>query len=417
MKSVNGGSRWSRSLGPIGPRETWNFLALIAAQLLVGLVGLTSTRLLTPVDKGLFTGVYLWSMVGQTVVGLSLPNALLFFGVAEGLSRPSRRVLAILGSTTVLCGGLLALYVAGRSPAHAALELVVVLLPAATFAFEVSTYSTLAEGGAFFAYRLAQAGAFAVLGIPLLLVTHSATFLTGALLSSYIFCVAAYVGLNRGNQLRSRPRLGLAKLARWSLKGHPGLTLSLLATRLDILFVTLFLSTLAAGLYAAAAAVPNLLAFGGTALGLSLANRATRNSQGNVPAFAARFAIALFIGNCFVALALIAIRTPLVTEVFGSPYRAAIPLVIPLTVSLPFWSLAAYEAQLLAAIGRPVHQTIGQGIAAALLAGGSAYGVAHNAVEVVAWSNVVAYLGSTLWQSAALALSRPTLVATSQTRS
>jgi O-antigen/teichoic acid export membrane protein len=97
----------------------------------------------------------------------------------------------------------------------------------------------------------------------------------------------------------------------------------------------------------------------------------------------------------------------LITGLFGEPYEPATQIVIPLAVALPFWSLSAYEAQLLASIGRPSQQTIGQGIATLVLAVGSAYGVAHQSIQVVAWSNVVAYSCSVVWQSLALSTSRP----------
>jgi len=394
-------------LGRISRREAWNFAALICAQLIVALIGLASTRYLTPSDKGLFTGVYLWALVLQTFVGLSLPNALLYFGAAEGRGRPTRSVIYLLGGATLLAGTALALFVSVHAPGHLPLELLLLPLPTAMLAFEVATYSTLAEGGPFYAYRLAQALLFAVPAVPALVIAHSVTLLTAVLLSSYVLSV--------GIRLWSRPhpplkpealRLGLAQLLRWSLRGHAGLALSLLATRLDILFVTLFLSTFAAGQYAAAAAIPNLLAYSGTALGLSLARRATAVSARSTPGFAVWWGVALFAAATAAAAILITARSELVTGLFGQPYRPAIAIVIPLAIALPFWSLAAYESQVLASLGRPTKQTIGQGIATLILAAGSGYGVAHANIQVVAWSNVVAYASSVLWQSLALSTSR-----------
>jgi O-antigen/teichoic acid export membrane protein len=275
-------------------------------------------------------------------------------------------------------------------------------------AFEVATYSALAEGGPFYAYRLAQALLFAALGLPSLIVTHSATLLTAVLLSSYVGSVAIRLWWSQRSATKLVAlRLGMAQLVRWSLRSHAGLTLSLLATRLDILFVTLFLSTFAAGQYAAAAAIPNLLAYSGTALGLSLARRATAHGDRSTPGFAASWGAMLFAATVATAAILIGARTVLITGLFGEPYEPATQIVIPLAVALPFWSLSAYEAQLLASIGRPSQQTIGQGIATLVLAVGSAYGVAHQSIQVVAWSNVVAYGCSVVWQSLALSTSRP----------
>ena len=395
---------WQRGPTFVGRRETSNFFALVTAQIIVAFVGLASTRFLTPSDKGLFTGVYLWALVSQTIVGLSLPNALLFFGVAERLSRPSRRLMSALGLGAFGCGCVLAIFVASHSPGHLALELIVTLLPAAMFSFEVSTYSVLAEGGSFYVYRLAQAGAFALIGIPALLLSHSATLLAAALLSSYMLCVIADIALRRPDDAARLRRLDANRLLRWSFKSHAGLTLSLLATRLDILFVTLFLSTASAGLYTAAAAFPNMLAFSGTALGLSLARRTTANTRtGRLPSFAWWWTAALLLSATTLAVLLIDVRFQLITGLFGRPYTPAVPLVVPLAISLPFWSLAAYQAQLLVAIGRPINQTIGQGVAAIVLATGSAIGVANGNLPFVAWSNVAAYLCSVLWQSTVLA--------------
>lgn len=383
-------------------RDVRNFVALIGAQVIVATLGLASTRFLTPSDKGLFTAVYLWSLVGQTLVGLSLPNALLYFGAREGVYWPSGRLLLGLIGATLTSGLCIAVFVALHAPGHQTLGAVVVFLPTAMFLFETLSYSVLSRSGPFYAYRLLQAAAFGVVGLPLLLATHSATLLIAALLLSYVVCLLPLAAAFTSTTPSKTDKLSLRKLYRWSLRGHAGLTLSLLATRLDLLFVTLFLTTTTAGLYAAASAVPNLLAFGGTALGLSLARRATMGVAQGATRFVISWAAALFLGNCALALALIAIRTPLMVGMFGTPYAPATSLVIPLTISLPFWSLAAYESQLLSAVGRPIHQTIGQGLAALILASGSAYGVAHQTVEIVAWSNVVAYVASTLWQSVAL---------------
>lgn len=399
---------WVTSFAGVEPREFWNFSALVVAQVVVALVGLASTRFLTPSDKGLFTAVYLWALVGQTFVGLSLPNALLFYGTSEGRARPSRQVVSLLGSTSLLCGVALAFFVKIHSPDHLLLEFVLIPLPTAMLAFEVTTYSALAQGRPFFGYRLAQAMVFAVVGVPALVLTHNATLLTAILLLSYLVSVSIAVWVpRRSAAIKSPLRLGVRQLLQWSLRGHAGLTLSLLATRLDILFVTLLLSTFVAGQYAAAAALPNLLAYSGTALGLSLARRATAQSKGKTPGFAAWWGALLFMITAGIATILIGTRSQLITGLFGAPYAPASDILIPLAVSLPFWSLAAYEAQMLASVGRPIHQTIGQGIATLVLGIGSAYGVAHQNVQFVAWSNVAAYSCSVAWQSAALSLSRP----------
>jgi len=403
---AKGPSTWLTLLGALEPREIWNFSALVVAQIVVALVGLASTRYLTPSDKGLFTAVYLWALVGQTAVGLSLPNALLFYGAAEGRARPSWRVVALLGSASLLCGVALASFVSVHAPDHLLLEVVLLPLPTAMLAFEVTTYSALAQGRPFYGYRLAQALVFAGVGVPTLLLTHNATLLTAVLLLSYVVSVLITLGSPRSATATSPLRLSVGQLLQWSLRSHAGLTLSLLATRLDILFVTLLLSTFVAGQYAAAAALPNLFAYSGTALGLSLARRATAHSSGKTPGFAGWWGAVLFVGNALIAAILILIRNPLVTGLFGAPYAPSSAILIPLAVALPFWSLAAYEAQMLASVGRPIHQTIGQGIASLVLGIGSAYGVAHQNVQLVAWSNVAAYSCSAAWQSAALSLSR-----------
>jgi O-antigen/teichoic acid export membrane protein len=406
--SLTSPTTWFGSLSArINRREALNFSALVSAQVIVGLVGLASTRYLVPSDKGLFTGVYLWSLVAQTIVGLSLPNALLYFGAAQQRSRPSMPVVQLLGAASLLCGVGLALFVAAHAPGHLALELLLIPLPSAMLAFEVVTYSALAEAHHFHVYRLTQALLFAALGLPVVVVTHSATLLTGALLLSYLGAVIIRFLSPARAATTSRGRLGVAQLLRWSMRGHAGLTLSLLATRLDILFVTLFLSTFSAGQYAAAAAIPNLLAYSGTALGLALARRATTQSSKGTPGFAAWWGGVLFASTAATAAILIAARGELISGLFGTPYEPAAALAIPLAVALPFWSLAAYESQLLASVGRPIHQTIGQGIATLVLAAGSAYGVAHGSPLVVAWSNVVAYTCSVVWQSIALSTSRP----------
>lgn len=399
---------WLGAIRGVGRVEALNFVALVSAQLIVAVVGLASTRYLTPPDKGLFTGVYLWSLVGQTIFGLSLPNALLYYGAAEARSRPSTPVVCVLGSASLLCGAGLGLFVGVHAPGHLLLQVLLVPLPTAMLAFEVATYSALSEGGPFYAYRLIQALLFAVVGLPVLVLTHSPTLLTAVLLGSYV----ASIGVRWWSPFRSaaKPaavRLGMAQLLRWSWHGHAGLTLSLLATRLDILFVTLFLTTFAAGQYAAAAALPNLLAYSGTALGLSLARRATAGNDKSTPRFAVQWGFVLLVTSTATAAILIGARTQLITGLFGSPYEPATAILIPLAVALPFWSLAAYEAQVLAAVGRPIHQTIGQGIASLVLAVGSAYGVAQQDVQIVAWSNVVAYACSVVWQTLALSKYRP----------
>jgi O-antigen/teichoic acid export membrane protein len=316
-------------------------------------------------------------------------------------------VAYVLGSASLLFGVGLGLFVGVHAPGHLLLQLILVPLPAAMLAFEVATYSALSESGPFYAYRLLQALLFAVVGLPVLVLSHSPTLLTAVLLASYVVSIGVRWLLPFGSAAKPAAlNLGITQLLRWSWRGHAGLTLSLLATRLDILFVTLFFTTFAAGQYAAAAAFPNMLAYSGTALGLSLARRATVAADRSTPRFAVRWGFILLATSAAAAAILIGLRTPLITGLFGAPYEPATTILIPLAVALPFWSVAAYESQLLAAVGRPVHQTIGQGIASLVLAAGSAYGVAHQDVQVVAWSNVVAYACSVVWQSLALSTFR-----------
>jgi O-antigen/teichoic acid export membrane protein len=381
------------------------FTALVASQALVAGTGLIATRYLSPPEKGLFTAAYLWALAAQTVLGLSLPNAVLYYGAASGRSRPTWRLFAILEAACLGAGAALAMAIGWGNDAGLAFVVILGLLPSIELAFEVISYTALVEGGAFGLYRLCQSASFAGLGIPLVYVMHSATLLLGALLMSYALPLAARVAAReRGSgESEGSVKLETRAMLRWALRAHPGLVLSLLASRLDLLLVSLLLPPVFAGQYSAAVAIPSLLTYGGTALGLSLARRVTIEGRGAaLPRLGWRLQFLLGLGSLAAGGALIAGAHLLIVGLFGERYSAAVPIVMPLALALPLWNVSAYQTQLLSAIGRPTHQSVGQGLAAVVLLAGSAAAVVLRNLNVVAWSNVGAYACAATWQGISL---------------
>jgi O-antigen/teichoic acid export membrane protein len=397
------GARTPRAISIRGLKtaEAGTFASLVASQAIAALAGLVSTRFLTPSDKGLFTGAYVWSVVSETVVALSVPNALMYFGALRGQTRPTRGLLSTLLILACAAGAAVGVTMGARRGADGLFVVTLAALPPLEMAFELATYSLLSESGSFRKFRLMQAGGYSAVGIPAVLITRSADVLLLALFASYLFTI---VGVGWAlHHRRPQAHLGTSQLFRWALHYHPGLLLSLLAGRTDVLLVTALFAPFFAGQYAAATALPSLLAYVGTALGLSLVGRvASERHRRQLPSFANSAQVWLMLGSLGVTAILLLVGPTMLRVLFGAAYLPASAALFPLSLAVPVWNLSAYQTQVLSALGRSFDLLVGQSLAATILLAGSVFGASVGSLQIVGWANVAAYSASSCWQMARL---------------
>lgn len=380
----------------MGSAEGRNFASLTVSQGVVALAGLASTRYLDPAHKGLVTGGYLWSAIGYSIMGLSLPYALIYFS-SRGMSPYLSRKVGLLVSAATLLAGLGVAYFLGVAKgAPATFWILLVALPGMMLRFDLVSYRQLSLSGVFYGRRLAQALLYGLPGIWLVSRYQSPAVFLLALIVSYV--LASISGVSRAPS--GVPRIDRPEVAQWARTAHPGVLFAALASKLDVLTVTLLASSSVAGHYAAAAAVPSLFSFAGTALGLATSRRSAAESVtdrgvGHKPI---AVSLLLFIGLLMISTFVFIFAGDIVEHLFGRAYASAIAPLRILVFAMPLWAVSTYLSHVMVVIGLARLQTRAQGVAAIILLGGSVFGTLHGSLQFVAASNLAAYGVASIWQ-------------------
>ncbi len=372
-------------------------LSLIASQLVVAGTGLVMTRYLVPSAKGTFTAAYVAASIAYLCGGLSLPHAVLLRTETDQRLRIEAAVVRRVGVTvalvTVVAAAALAL--AGTVTSPGAL-VVVVLLPPWMLAFDLASYRALAAGHGYSRLRLGQAATFgAFTAIVLAAATESVVALLVGLLASYVISVIALAPRFTGasavpEQVGPGPGvLDAGAFFTWVRVAHPGIVLGSIASRADLLVVTLTFPPRQIGYYAAASAVPGLLAFMGYGLGTIFLRRVKVSGDvGRELKLGCGLLVSL---TAPVALALVFAAKPVTRLLFGVAYLPAAGVLAVLGLAAVAWNLSSFASQLLLAVDRPDVQTKAQALAVVILVAFSVVGAATDHLVVPAAGNVVAY--------------------------
>ncbi len=372
-------------------------LGLIGSQLLVAGTGLVMTRFLTPSAKGTFTAAYVVASIAYLCGGLSLPHAVLLrtegdrhLVIDAGVVR---RVGAVVCVLTLAATATLALTGTVTSPGALVL---VVLLPPWMLAFDLASYRALAAARGYNRLRLGQAAMFGVFTtVALTTTTGSVIALLGGLLASYIITVVVLaprspnLGPNEERVAPGAEVLEAPAFFSWVRVAHPGIVLGSLASRADLLIVTLTFPPRQIGYYAAASAVPGLLAFLGHGLGTIFLRRV--RVSGDVGRELTRGCGLLVALTVPVAVVLVFAARPLTRVLFGAAYLPAAGILAVLGMAAVAWNLSSFASQLLLAVDRPDVQTRAQALAVAILVAFSVVGAATDHLVIPAAGNVIAY--------------------------
>jgi len=363
-------------------------LSLIGSQVLVAGTGLVMTRFLTPAAKGTFTAAYVVASITYLCGGLSLPHAVLLRTEGDQRLGIDAGVVRRVGSTVVVLAlaATAALGLTGTVTSPGALVLVVVL-PPWMLAFDLASFRALAAARGYGRLRLGQAALFgAFTAVALATTTGSVVALLGGLLASYVVCVVAarpFSGSRRGRVLEG------VEFFAWARVAHPGIVLGALASRADLLVVTLTFPPRQIGYYAAASAVPGLLAFMGQGLGTIFIRRVRASGDVGRELTLGCWLLASLTAPVAVVLALAA--RPVTRLLFGTAYLPASGILAVLGLAAVAWNLSSFASQLLLAIDRPGTQTRAQALAVAILVVFSVIGAATGELVFPAAGNVVAY--------------------------
>lgn len=384
-----------------------NFLALSSAQVLVAFTGLASTRYLSPANKGLFTGGYLWAAIAYAALGLSLPHALVHFvprGKAPYLPSGTNRTV---GAALLLAGTAVAVFLGIKKGAGPPFWLTLLVLPWLMYQFDLATYRNLSLSGSFYVPRLAQGLAFAVPGVAMVAHFHSPTVLLVVLAASYVLATLGTSGrrpvVREASSIEvagAAPSLALADVIRWARTAHPGVLLASLSGKVDLLTVTLLSSRSQAGLYAAATAVPGLFSFLGTAMGLATSRQVASSSTSDRGISRRPLHLSVGLFGILLAISVVAFvfSSEILSLLFGPNYYGALAPMRVLVFAIPFWGLNTYLAQVMAVAGFGLAQTRSQAAAVILLGSGSLAGSLLGPLQLVAAANILAYGVASLWQ-------------------
>jgi len=371
--------------------------SLIGSQLLVAGTGLVMTRFLTPSGKGTFTAAYVVASIAYLCGGLSLPHAVLLRTVSDQRLHIDagvvRRVGAVVMIMAVVATSALALTGTVTSPGALVLLL---LLPPWMLAFDLASFRALAGARGYSRLRIGQAALFGVFtAVALVITTGSVVALLGSLLVSYVISV---VGLaprpGMVDPMLDRVAsegavLGGGEFFAWVRVAHPGIVLGALASRADLLIVTLTFPPRQIGYYAAASAVPGLLAFMGQGLGTIFIRRVKVSGDVGRELRVGCWILVSVTAPVAVVLALAA--RPVTRLLFGSAYLPAAGILAVLGLAAVAWNLSSFASQLLLAIDRPDTQTKAQALAVGILVVFSLVGAATGHLVVPAAGNVIAY--------------------------
>jgi O-antigen/teichoic acid export membrane protein len=340
----------------------------LGATVLSGIASIIIARSLGVTARGRWAVISSLAVTVGTIGGAGLPIATAY--AAARLRGAARRELVQSALVaTVVCGCLSALVylILGtvlQLPAPTAAVVVGAAIPAATIAYAVTHQLTLTVGSMrwFAVIQLANA-LVTLVAVGLLALTFGLTVLAVVIISaggSAVGAVVSLVALRRSAVLGTRPwvkrPVAIAAALRpyllYALMTFATLSLTQIVQRVDVLLIGGYRGPHAAGLYAVAVQVTDLMLVVPAALGLAMFRRGANSAPTHYKdaRILLRLTGAIAVIGALVALVLGGWIIPLV---FGSAYRGSVDpfrLLLPGTIA---FSLQSVLSQYLAGRGRP----------------------------------------------------------------
>lgn len=366
---------------------------LMASQVLVAVTGLLVTRFVAPDVRGQLTACLVWTSLAFVATSLSGPQSIVMRRESNeppALLTPLDHRRLVLANLIAGCmvAGLMAATVALRDPLGLA---TVALLPAFMFAFEyASQHALVCNARSFTILRVLQAGAFLALAPAAAFTFHRTTPVLLALLLSYALTWACAPRF-----WWSLREVDTGNFWRWCRSTHPGLVLTHVSGRTDLLIVSLAFPPKQAGLYAAASALPGLAAFLGRGVGIAIAPQMRSSHRRRL--YLEGVAVVILLSS---PLVLVGTLWPaeLLTALFGTDYSAGGSVLAFLAAGAWVWNLSTYQSQVMAAAGRGAAQSVAQTTAFMILLAASITAVVLDELLIAAAGNFVAYAAASAVQ-------------------
>ncbi|WP_081944662.1 lipopolysaccharide biosynthesis protein [Sphingopyxis sp. MWB1] len=376
----------------------WRTGSQIAGQLIAWTSTFLVIRILTPEDYGLFALTQVMIMLFTMLNGHGLASAAI--QRAEIGQKEMRKIFGLLillnlglALAQILTAPLAAAYY--REPMVAELLRVQALLYL-TIPFASLAYAKLARALEF--HRQAQVNLVsAVIGAIVALGGAYAGWGVWALVWAPIAMFASRaLGLTIAAQSWMWPSFdfrGVGSIARYGGLVAMGQIFAFAQTQSDILVAGRWFDAHLVGVYTTALMLTQLFNNKVVPLLNEVAFAAYSRMQHDPAALArgfARAASAIMVAAMPFFLGLAAVAEPLVITLLGEKWREIIPLILPLALAMPFWTLFTLLQPATDALGRPGIAS-GNAIAGALLMPATFLFAARWGIEGIAWAWLFAY--------------------------
>jgi O-antigen/teichoic acid export membrane protein len=356
--------------------------ATVATTLLIQVVtlgsGIILARSLGPSDRGVAAAAMLWPTLLASIGGLGIAEGVTFFSAreAKGPSPILTSSLALGAVQTVallfLGSLLLPLFLAGKAAALSAAFFYLLIIPLYPLTlYPISLLQGRMNLGAFNVTRLSVHVAYT--GLLIALWTQKAVTVRSALAASLAATVITatlsfWLISRRGYWVWRIESDGLRALAAFGAKLHLGNVATIIASKLDIVVLTIFASAQALGIYVVATAVGTVVGLVPGAIAMVLYPRFARLSREDRQMTLSRLLL-VGITVTFSAGPVMAIVLPrLIPLVFGRGFVSAVPVAEVLVVG---YLLRGYNGILVAMLrgsGLPLRASTGEMIGLILFA-------------------------------------------------
>lgn len=360
--------RWRPLLfGAMGTAVATNAL-MLASNLGSGII---LARSLGPSDRGILAAAMLWPIILASAGNLGIGEGVTYLSGREGADASpiltSALAVGAVQSVILMLLGILVLpqlLVGNAAPALSAALYYLWLIPL----YLVAQYSIgLLQGRmnlvAFNIARLSVQVAYTALILALwsqraVTVRSAVAASLGAYAASAVL-ILWLIG-RRGYWVWGLDPSRVRALISFGLKLHLGNLATILASRLDIVVLSLFASAGSLGIYVAAGAVGPVVVLVPTAIALILYPRAVRSSTADRRVTLARLLLVGLAASILASPVMIVVLPRLVPLVFGTAFASAVPVAELLVLGYLFRGYTAMLVAMVRGAGRPLRASAGE---------------------------------------------------------
>jgi O-antigen/teichoic acid export membrane protein len=357
--------------------------ATVATTLLIQVVtlgsGIILARSLGPSDRGVAAAAMLWPTLLASIGGLGIAEGVTFFSgrEAKGPSTILTSALALGAVQTIvllLLGSLLLpLFLAGKAATLSAAFYYLLIIP--LYPLTLYPISVLQGRMNLWAFNVARLSVHvAYTGFLIALWTQKAVTVRSALTASLAAtAVTAMLSFwliaRRGHWVWRMDSDGLRALIAFGAKLHLGNVATIIASKLDIVVLTIFASAQALGIYVVATAVGTVVGLVPGAIAMVLYPRFVRLSTADRQMTLSRLLL-VGITVTFSAGPVMVIALPrLIPFIFGKAFVSAVPVAAVLVVGYLIRGYNGMLVALLRGAGQPLRASTGEMIGLILFAG------------------------------------------------